>query len=240
MDKLKYIVISAVVLLALAFALIGYAKSFSSTSDNGGGNGDSTSIQIVNFEGNIRDSFGRLRISSPVNTMDSSNILGVKNLVNNSEFTSSSGSVTMITNTPSVSISLDGTADADPRAIYQSRQRGIYQPGKSLLVYMTGILNPNNANDANFVGRIGYFDDDDGIFFQHDATGTSIVLRSNLTGTPSDSRSVSQANWNVDKLDGTGPSKIVFDPSKENIFVIDLEWLGAGEVRTGFVIGNTI
>lgn len=40
-----------------------------------------------------------------------------------------------------------------------------------------------------------------------------------------------QADFNVDKLDGTGPSGVTIDPSKLNIFQINFRWLGAGEIR---------
>lgn len=40
-----------------------------------------------------------------------------------------------------------------------------------------------------------------------------------------------QENWNLDKLDGTGPSGVVLDPTKLNVFQINFRWLGAGEMR---------
>jgi hypothetical protein len=45
-----------------------------------------------------------------------------------------------------------------------------------------------------------------------------------------------QENFNVDALDGTGPSKITIDPTKLNVYQIQLRWLGAGEIR--FAIEN--
>ena len=49
---------------------------------------------------------------------------------------------------------------------------------------------------------------------------------------------MTQANWNGDKLDGTGPSGITLDPSKAQILWLDFEWLGVGSVRCGFVING--
>lgn len=40
-----------------------------------------------------------------------------------------------------------------------------------------------------------------------------------------------QANWNLDKLDGTGPSGVILDPTKLNVYQINFRWLGAGEMR---------
>ena len=42
---------------------------------------------------------------------------------------------------------------------------------------------------------------------------------------------VYQTDWNVDQLDGTGPSGMTLDPTKLNVFQIDFRWLGAGIIR---------
>ena len=43
-----------------------------------------------------------------------------------------------------------------------------------------------------------------------------------------------QANWNLDKLDGTGPSGMVLDLSRMQMFYMDYSWYGAGFIRYGF------
>ena len=40
-----------------------------------------------------------------------------------------------------------------------------------------------------------------------------------------------QSDFNLDKLDGTGPSKMQIDPTQLNVFQIDFRWLGAGRIR---------
>ena len=47
-----------------------------------------------------------------------------------------------------------------------------------------------------------------------------------------------QSDFNLDRLDGKGPSKILLDPTKLNVFQIDFRWLGAGQIR--FAIENPI
>jgi hypothetical protein len=42
----------------------------------------------------------------------------------------------------------------------------------------------------------------------------------------------------VDKFDGTGPSGVTLDLTKTQILFINIEWLGVGSVRCGFVIDN--
>ena len=45
---------------------------------------------------------------------------------------------------------------------------------------------------------------------------------------------VPQSQWNLDKMDGTGPSGYVLDLSKMQMFYVDWTWYGAGFIRWGF------
>lgn len=47
---------------------------------------------------------------------------------------------------------------------------------------------------------------------------------------------IPQSSWNVDKLDGNGPSGMLLNPQTLNVFQINFRWLGAGEIR--FAIEN--
>jgi hypothetical protein len=66
--------------------------------------------------------------------------------------------------------------------------------------------------------------------FSYGGTG-SATLAVLQTGVAHTTNWTYQADFNIDKLDGTGPSKITIDPSKLNIFQISYRWLGAGEIR---------
>jgi hypothetical protein len=92
------------------------------------------------------------------------------------------------------------------------------------------------AAQANLRQRVGYFNTDNGVFLQQTGTTVSFVLRTNTSGTPSDARTVDQADWNGDKLDGTGNSGYTLDLTKSQILFMDFEWLGVGSVRCGFII----
>jgi hypothetical protein len=97
---------------------------------------------------------------------------------------------------------------------------------------------------TGIVSRVGMFDDDgsgnnltpnNGIFFETDG-----VLSWNIAKNGTITETVTQANWNVDKLDGTGKSGITLKTDDTQILVIDFEWLGVGRVRVGFVIDGLI
>lgn len=113
-----------------------------------------------------------------------------------------------------------------------------YTPGVSHVVFMTGKF---DVGKDNLVQRIGYFNDNDGPFFEVDGTTVNVVIRSSTSGSPVPDIKP-QSEWNLDRLDGSGephnPSGIKLDYTKTQIFVIDFQWLGVGRVRFGFNIGG--
>lgn len=148
------------------------------------------------------------------------------------ESISGTGTSTHLPNERSVLMTLNGVADT---LIRQTKEYFVYRAGQSQLIFCTFAMGTTNANE--FL-EVGYFDNDDGIFFRSNA-GLSFVLRSSTTGGPVDTV-VSQASWNLDPLDGTGPSGTALDVTKTQILVIDFQWLGVGRVRVGFDIDGMI
>jgi hypothetical protein len=188
-----------------------------------------------NTLGNISassDAFGRLRISNPVTLFDSAH-----RYKDNGKFsTVTAGAGTTSYNTYQSSILMTvGTASGDK--VYRETYRVFaYQPGKSLLILVTFVMAPAKANLRQ---RVGYFKSTNGVYFEQDNTSRYLVIRKNTSGSVDDtSERIAQANWNVDKLDGTGISGITLDTTKAQIFWTDIEWLGVGSVRCGFVING--
>jgi len=177
------------------------------------------------------DAFGRLRVSNPFTLFDSQN--RYQKDAQFSESLTGSATATYVSNESSVDMAVT-TASGD-KAIRQSYRVFPYQPGKSLEVLATFVM---NAGKTNLRQRVGYFNADNGVFFQVSGTTKSFVLRTSTSGSPSDARTVDQADWNGDKLDGSGPSGITLDTTKAQILFMDFEWLGVGSVRCGFVING--
>jgi hypothetical protein len=96
----------------------------------------------------------------------------------------------------------------------------------------------DSSMSLNLTQRVGYYNDQNGVFFQRVDGVYSFVLRSYVTGSVSNVRTVNQEDWNGDKLDGTGDSGYTLDPSKAQILWMDFEWLGVGSVRCGFIING--
>jgi hypothetical protein len=63
--------------------------------------------------------------------------------------------------------------------------------------------------------------------------------RSFVTGSAVDTK-IAQASWNLDRMDGSGPSRKVLDLSKAQILIFDYQWLGIGRVRLGFDIDGIV
>lgn len=140
------------------------------------------------------------------------------------------GTVTYETTT-GVALLTNGTANGD-KGSRTTNFYHPYSPGVGHQVELTCRIGDNGK--ANVRRRWGYFDNDNGVFFEHDGTGLYIVLRSNTSGSPVDSR-IAQSDWNIDKLDGTDNIGFTLDISNPNIYWIDLQWLGAGRVRFGII-----
>ena len=174
------------------------------------------------------DAFGRLRTSNPFTIFDSSNVMSKNNLFD--ESLTGSGTVSYTSNKSTVNLNVT-TASGD-KVIRQSKRVMSYQPGKSLLILNTFVM---NTQTENLKQRVGTFDANNGIFFEDTGTGYQIVRRSYVTGSSVDT-AVAQSSWNGDKLDGTGASGYTLDTTKATILFTDYEWLGMGSVRVGFVI----
>ena len=181
------------------------------------------------FSATSLDAFGRLRVAQPYTLFDSQNRYQKDPQFD--ETTATGGTSTYVGAESSVDLAVTTTSGS--KVVRQSKRVFPYQPGKSLEVLASFVMNEGKENLRQ---RVGYFNDDNGVFFQVSGTTKSFVLRSNTSGSPSDVRTVNQNNWNGDKLDGTGESGIVLDVAKAQILYMDFEWLGVGSVRCGFVI----
>jgi hypothetical protein len=176
------------------------------------------------------DSFGRLRVSNPFTLFDSSHRFNDNGLW--STGTATGGAATF--NAAQGLVDLAVTAASGSEVIRETTKVFSYQPGKSLLVLSTFVMSPAKTNLRQ---RVGYYGTQNGYYLELNNTTVSFVERSFVTGgvvnTP-----VAQASWNVDPMDGSGPSGITLDLTKSQILFMDLEWLGVGTVRIGFVVNG--
>jgi hypothetical protein len=185
----------------------------------------------VAFGGNQVDAFGRLRVSNPYTLFDSQARFGNDTAYDTS--TANGGTVTYATNKSQTNLSVTTTAGS--QAVRQTFRTFPYQPGKSLLILQTFYM---DSGAVGLVQRVGFFSTNNGVYLEKNNNTVSFVIRTFTSGSVDNSRAVTQANWNGDKLDGTGPSGIVLDTTKSQILWFDIEWLGVGNVRCGFILNG--
>lgn len=191
-----------------------------------------TTITITNP---AADAFGRMRVSNPYTILDTKQLVDNLPLFYDDAETSGGGTGSTY-NANQASTSLTVSASTAGTRVRQSKMRATYQPGKSLLVLCTFVL---GATATGITRRVGYFDEKNGLFLQYDPAGLALVRRTFTSGEAADTV-VRQSAWNIDKMDGSGPSGVTLDPTKTQILAIDLEWLGVGRVRFGFVVDGNI
>ena len=189
-----------------------------------------SSISQSNAAETNTDAFGRQRVSTPLTLFDSSHRYADNGLWN--EDITGDASSTHSINEGLINLTVGDNANDE--IIRETTKVMAYQPGKSLLVLNSFVF---NAAKTGLRQRVGYFGSDNGIYLEQDGTNIYFVERSKITGSIVESK-IAQADWNVDKLDGTGVTGYTLDMTKAQILYIDLEWLGVGTVRIGFVING--
>ena len=199
--------------------------SSSITTPYGFGTGGATSTAA-----GATDAFGRIRTAAPLTLFDSSHRYSDNGLWATS--TASGGTSTFDANAGLINLAVTTTSGSE--VIRETTKCFSYQPGKSLLVMSTFTM---AAAKTGLRQRVGYYGASNGMYLELANNTLSLVERSSSTGSLAETR-VLQSNWNIDPLDGTGPSNLTLDITKSQILWMDIEWLGLGTVRLGFVING--
>ena len=183
----------------------------------------------------LLDAFGRMRTSNPVIIFESKQINDNDFLFWDEKLYSGSGLSSIYESTRS-STTLYNDIGATGKYIRQTYRNFDYRPGKSQLIMMTANLLRKYPSSLSLPGAsigLGNYDDDNGLFFLYDVDKMYVVIRNNKTDTK-----ISQHNWNIDTMDGKGPSKIIANWNKVQIYTIDYAWLGVGRVRFCLIING--
>jgi hypothetical protein len=182
------------------------------------------------------DAFGRLRVSNPFTLFESQHRYR-ENEEWDTQITGT-GNTQHFANESAMHLNIDG--NTGDKIIRETKKVFAYQPGKGLVSMNSFVFNPLKTGLRQ---RVGYFGANNGIYFEANGANLSIVLRSYSNGSLVETV-VPQSQWNLDRFDGTGVSAQIdgpashtggIDPSKANLFWVDIEWLGVGDVRCGFL-----
>lgn len=168
------------------------------------------------------DAFGRLRVSEPYTLFDSR-----ARYYDHNEFSSSTSTGgTVVYEADSSTFRLAVSTSNGSTVIRETKRVFPYQPGKSLLVLATFAM---NTPKANLRQRVGYFTTNNGIYFENDGAYNYLVIRSYSSGVLVEDR-IRQDAWD-------NPFAAL-NVDRTQIFWTDIEWLGVGSVRCGFVVNG--
>jgi hypothetical protein len=181
-----------------------------------------TGTSTVTLGASSTDAFGRLRVSEPYTLFDSR-----ARYYDHNEFSSSTSTGgTVVYDANGSTYQLNVTAANGSSVIRETKRVFPYQPGKSLLVMTTFCM---NTPKANLRQRVGYFTTNNGIYFENDGTYNYLVIRSYSSGALVEDR-IRQDAWD-------NPF-VGLNVDRTQIFWTDIEWLGVGSVRCGFVVNG--
>lgn len=183
----------------------------------------------------MSDVVGRMKISRHQNIYEADFEYGTQPL-RWETLTANGGTVAHLPGQGGVRMRVPTTAGA--AVIRQSRPYHRYQPGKTMFMATAIQFGPAIANN---IQRIGFFDDNNGVFFEDNGpsatnpSGMGIVIRADINGVPVDSR-VDLTAWNGDQ---TVIRSI--DWGRLQMMFIEYAWYGAGTLRWGvFIEGQPI
>lgn len=183
-------------------------------------------IIISNIGPSVDSQFNELRVAAKTPIVELTSVYGVSEL---RDVVSTTGGGT-VTNT-STEYQVSTTAGGTDTAVLESALRGRYEPGFAGEAGI-GIRIPN-APTGNQVARFGMFDSQNGAFFGTNSTDIFVAIRRGGADTV-----INQSAWNVDPLDGSGPSGATLDLTKGNIFQVVFTWYGYGIIEFRVVLPN--
>ena len=183
------------------------------------------SLPSINY-----DLFGKIKVAEPHKLFEWSATRGL-DLVRYHTI-SEIGGGTVTEDLIKTQIHLTTTAAAGDKAVFQTRRAIQYNRGNSQEIFI--IYKPNAI--PNRRERWGYFNEGNGPFFEHDGTNPRLVIRSNTSGAVVDTP-IERADW-LDPLDGSGPSGLTIDWTKQTVFLIEFGWLSSRGVRFSIDIGG--
>ena len=177
-----------------------------------------------------RSAFGEVEVVEPTPVVQADFIYNVNADMVDSIVTGS-GTVTQADSM----VVLQTTATTSSSAMVETKRYLKYRPGQGCHVRGTALFTTGVANSEQLFGA---GDSVDGLFFGYNGTSFGVMTRNNSVDTW-----VAQADWNGDKMDGTGgasnPTGQNLDTTKGNVYQINFQWLGFGLIEFAIEDANT-
>lgn len=184
--------------------------------------GNATAAAISSFLSSTfgpytRTSFGQIRVADRVTTFDNLNEYALDPRAWGTRI-ANGGAVAFNTTTGMTEVTVTNVSGSSSEL--RTHTHFIYQPGAITRLILT--LAHVDGGQTNQRRRWGFFNDEDGLFFELNGTDLSIVRRTSTSGSPVDNQLV-RASWDnqYNSLSLTNGSR----------YEIDLQWLSFGIVH---------
>lgn len=188
---------------------------------------------IDNFPAELISAFSQLKTAAPKYRFDSQFTYQIDDDLWD-ESTSGDGTITYDDDNGQALLNAGATAGTNT-AVLQSHYHAPYVPGYGMSAFITGRRDGTVPTNGE-VGR-GLYDGENGIYEKETASGITLNIE---TTTDASNQSIAQASWNIDPMDGTGPSGLTLDTTKNNILVIQFQALYVGLVLVGYDIDGKL
>lgn len=216
--------------------------------------GEHTGIGYIaaNTPNPTMDLFGRINTATPT-TIFTTHVAFTNQLETNQYLSTGTASFFYDMSNSVVQHRVSTTAG---RAVRQTREYLLYQPGKLQSCIITGVPELSGNFDNSVAVRMGLFDDyrdksaepnqpSMGHFFELSGNTWYVVERANSYDNITNVTRIPQQNWNLDTVNGnrsTSPSGYILKipPSTGILFTVDRQWLGVGIVRMGIIFNGKI
>jgi hypothetical protein len=224
---------------------------FGSLSEHTGGN---TNIGYIpaNTPNATMDLFGRINTASPTTIFTTHPAFTLQEETNQYLSTGTASFFYDISN----SVIQHRVSTTAGRAVRQSREYLLYQPGKLQSCIISGVPELSGNFDGSVAVRMGLFDDyrdksaepnqpSMGHFFELSGNMWYVVERANSYDNVTNVTRIPQSNWNLDTVNGNrskSPSGYILriPPNTGVLFTIDRQWLGVGIVRMGIIFNGQV
>lgn len=179
--------------------------------------------------------FGWLRVAAPQYVFDSQMTYDLQPLLFE-QVTSGVGASIAHSSTNRNAVMTFSATPTGGKCYMQQYEHNRYQPGRGQAAFVTGNFIEHTPNCLKWL-KYGTGEAGNGVALESNGVaGYQVTLYS---GTAEGNQTVPQAAWNLDKLDGTGASRLTLQVSKGVIFFLDLQSLYYGRVRACVDIDGT-
>lgn len=181
---------------------------------------DSVANQNVSVNNFSLSAFDELRVAEKTTVFDIKSFYGKSSYRDTYDVTGTAA-ISNVLNVGQYELYVSGANDT---AVLTSVERGKYIAGLMGEAGI-GVRIPQTLQSNQFI-RFGLYDDSNGFFFLYNKDGLNVGRRKAGVDFVT-----SNTQLNIDKLDGNGPSKVVYNPTNGYIHDIRFSWYGYGVIE---------